>query len=467
MLDRLTATITLGTYAADLQRSRPPHHDDQGTPETNPDFDHLLRGTVHDPTTRRMGGVAGQAGVFSTAEDVAQIRASPARQAALRQRPFPLKQSTLKLMTTPEQPSTAQPGATIFTPDGKTTTGIAVRGFGWDINSAYSRPRGSVFPISGSFGHTGFTGTSLWMDPASDTYVVLLANAIHPRGNSAHLPPPRRSRHRRRQCTRPCSCTQSSSWCAERVKVPSAAATARSTPTDDPAAPPQFCEPTKSCADRHRRSRIHQLRHAQRPRRAQGGHLRIGLLTNQTGLDAHGRRTIDVLRGIGSGIELTTLFSPEHGIFGARTPPTSARKSIPPSGLKVISLYGAKDADSRPKPEDLKNLDAVVIDLQDAGVRFYTYETVLGYFLEAAACEVAHGHPLEIIVLDRPALIGGQAVQGPVSDTAGSYINYMPSLSQRHDAGRAGEVYAARASHECDATREGELSEHAEDDLSG
>ena len=95
--------------------------------------------------------------------------------------PFPLKQATLKLMTQPEQPATAVAGATIFTADGKTTTGIAARGFGWDINSAFSRPRGEVFPI-GSFGHTGFTGTSLWMDPGSDTFVVILANAIHPRG---------------------------------------------------------------------------------------------------------------------------------------------------------------------------------------------------------------------------------------------------------------------------------------------
>ena len=91
-------------------------------------------------------------------------------------------------MTTPQQPPTAENTATIFTPDGTPAKGVATRGFGWDINSAFSRPRGAVFPTSGaglvaSFGHTGFTGTSLWMDPASDTYVILLANAIHPRGN--------------------------------------------------------------------------------------------------------------------------------------------------------------------------------------------------------------------------------------------------------------------------------------------
>jgi uncharacterized protein YbbC (DUF1343 family) len=157
-----------------------------------------------------------------------------------------------------------------------------------------------------------------------------------------------------------------------------------------------------------------------------GGKLRVGLLTNQTGLDAQGKRTIDVLRGVGNGIELVRLFSPEHGIFGAKDSTEIGTEVDPASGLKVTSLYGAKDADRRPKPEYLKDLDAVVIDLQDAGVRFYTYETVLGYFVEAAVCEENAGHELKLIVLDRPALVGGMAVQGPVSDIAASYINYMP-----------------------------------------
>ena len=164
-----------------ISRTAPTAHDDQGSAATNPDYDHLLRGTVHDPTTRRMGGVAGHAGVFSTAGDVALFAQALLDRLAGRRSDFPLQQATLKLMTQPEQPSTAVAGATIFTADGKTTTGVATRGFGWDINSAFSRPRGEVFPI-GSFGHTGFTGTSLWMDPGSDTFVVLLANAIHPRG---------------------------------------------------------------------------------------------------------------------------------------------------------------------------------------------------------------------------------------------------------------------------------------------
>ena len=374
----------------------PTQHDNEGTAETNPDFDHLLRGTVHDPTTRRMGGVAGQAGVFSTADDVALFAQGLLDRLAGRPSNFPLKRETLQLMTTPQQPKTAQGGATIFNQDGQTTTGVAQRGFGWDINSAFSRPRGSVFPI-GSFGHTGFTGTSLWMDPTSDTYVILLANSVHPRGNSPISP--------------------------LRGEVATAAAKALHLYDDAKS------ERTLTGIDVLEATNFAALKEAAA---RNGGHLRIGLLTNQTGVDAQGRRTIDVLRGIGNGIELTTLFSPEHGIFGAKDSTNIGQEVDPVSGRKVISLYGAKDSDRRPKPADLWSLDAVVIDMQDAGVRFYTYETVLGYFLEASACQTRRGHPFKIVVLDRPDPIGGAAVQGPMSDPeATSYLNYYP-LPIRH-----------------------------------
>jgi SSS family transporter len=381
----------------------PTTHDDQGTAETNPDFDHLLRGTVHDPTTRRMGGVAGQAGVFSTADDMALFAQALLDRLAGRPSNFPLKRETLQLMTQPEQPKTAQSGATIFTPDGKTTTGVAQRGFGWDINSAFSRPRGAIFPTTGtavptagagvpaSFGHTGFTGTSLWLDPASDTYVILLANAIHPRGNPPISP----------------------------LRGEVATTAARALLSMHTLTGIDVLEATNFAALKDATAR-------------NDGHLRIGLLTNQTGLDAQGRRTIDVLRGVGGGIELTTLFSPEHGIFGAKDSTEIGPEVDPASGLTVISLYGAKDADRRPKPEDLKNLDAVVIDLQDAGVRFYTYETVLGYFLQAAGQEDYRGHKFDIVVLDRPNPLGGVAVQGAVSDyEKSSYINFA-RLPLRH-----------------------------------
>ena len=397
----------------------PTQHDNEGTPETNPDFDHLLRGTVHDPTTRRMGGVAGHAGVFSTAEDVSKFAQALLDKLLYDKGPFPLKQSTLKLMTTPEQPATAQSGATIFTPDGKPTTGVAVRGFGWDINSAYSRPRGEVFPI-GSFGHTGFTGTSLWMDPGSDTYVILLANAIHPRGN----PPisPLRGEIATDVAKALGLGQQSSTSAPPSTTVILSEA---KNPRISPEVPQTSAPPSRTLTgiDVLESTNFAALKDLAAKH---NNHLRIVLLTNQTGIDSRGRRTIDILRTAGSGIELVKLFSPEHGIFGAKDSENIGQEVDPTTGLKVTSLYGPKDSDKRPKPEDLKDLDAVVIDLQDAGVRFYTYESVLGYFIEATACEAAGNHTLQIIVLDRPALIGGLAVQGPVSDTAASYINYMP-----------------------------------------
>jgi CubicO group peptidase (beta-lactamase class C family) len=187
-----------------LARIAPTAHDDESAadPGKNPDYDHLLRGTVHDPTSRRMGGVAGHAGVFSTAHDVSIYAQALLDRLAGRPSTFPMGQATLALMTSPQQPGhTAQQveaannaarAAILKTPNSAdplvaprypAIRGQNLHGFGWDIDTAYSKPRGVVFPI-GSFGHTGFTGTMLWMDPGSDTYVILLANAVHPRGNA-------------------------------------------------------------------------------------------------------------------------------------------------------------------------------------------------------------------------------------------------------------------------------------------
>jgi CubicO group peptidase (beta-lactamase class C family) len=171
-------------------------------PSKNPDYGYLLRGTVHDMTARRMGGVAGHAGVFSTAGDAGIFAQALLDRLAGRPSNFPLQQATLQLMTTPQQPGhTAQqlqaannatraaiaktPNKTypLLAPHYPAINGQNLRGFGWDIDTWLSSPRGTVFPI-GSFGHTGFTGTSFWIDPRSDTYVVLLTNAIHVRGST-------------------------------------------------------------------------------------------------------------------------------------------------------------------------------------------------------------------------------------------------------------------------------------------
>ena len=193
-----------GTWNVDLlPRIAPTARDEEGRadPVKNPDLDHLLRGTVQDTTARRVGGVAGHAGVFSTAHDVSIFAQALLDRLAGRPSEFPLAQKTLESMTSPQQPghsaqqlgaanaatraalasrpSTADP---LLAPHYPAITGENLRGFGWDIDTADSTARGAIFPI-GSFGHTGFTGTSLWMDPGSDTYVVLLSNSIHVRGS--------------------------------------------------------------------------------------------------------------------------------------------------------------------------------------------------------------------------------------------------------------------------------------------
>jgi CubicO group peptidase (beta-lactamase class C family) len=130
----------------------------------------VLRAVVHDPTARRMGGVAGHAGLFTTATNLARFARMMLNQGELDGvRIF--RPETVSLMTSVQSPA-----------------GIpAKRGFGWDIDSAYSRPRGDIFPVS-SYGHTGFTGTSLWIDPHSKTFCILLTNRLHPDGKGNVLP---------------------------------------------------------------------------------------------------------------------------------------------------------------------------------------------------------------------------------------------------------------------------------------
>jgi CubicO group peptidase (beta-lactamase class C family) len=198
------AACPAGTWSTDLlPRIAPTAHDEEGRadPGKNPDLDHLLWGTVHDTTARRMGGVAGHAGVFSTAHDVSIFAQALLDRLAGRPSEFPLTQTTLELMTTPQQPGhtprqleaannatreaiARRPNARdpMLAPRYPAIPGQNLRGFGWDIDTPLSGPRGMVFPV-GSFGHTGFTGTSIWIDPGSNSYIVLLANSIHTRGS--------------------------------------------------------------------------------------------------------------------------------------------------------------------------------------------------------------------------------------------------------------------------------------------
>ena len=144
---------------------------------------------------------------------------------------------------------------------------------------------------------------------------------------------------------------------------------------------------------------------------------RIGLITNHTGVDSEGRRTIDVLAHA-KGVELVALFSPEHGILGrADAPVTSAKDTA--TGLPIYSLYGET---RRPTDAMLKGIDVLVFDMQDAGVRFYTYIATMAYCME----EAAKRH-LRFVVLDRPDPLGGEVIEGPMLDHDQlSFVGYFP-----------------------------------------
>jgi uncharacterized protein YbbC (DUF1343 family)/CubicO group peptidase (beta-lactamase class C family) len=360
----------------------------------------MLRGVVHDPTSRRMGGVAGHAGLFSTAGDVAIYAQNLLDRLAGRSSSFPLKQLTLEKMTAPGQPA----------------NGTALRGLGWDIESPFSSNRGELFPV-GSFGHTGFTGTSVWMDPSSDTYVVLMTNAVYPNGPTGI------------NGVRASVANLVAQWV--KARNPSPLMAQRTGYNESVAGERRWQDRNGNVStgiDVLEETHFAELaalaaRH--------GGTLRLGLLTNQTGLDKQGRRTIDVLQHDAAravpGLQLRLLFSPEHGIAGALDKEGIANSKDAASGLTVVSLYGATPAQLHPAPETLRTLDAVIIDLSDAGVRFYTYEALVRYFLEAAGQTKT-----DIVVLDRPDLVGGALVQGPVSDVGrDSYVNAGP-LPVRH-----------------------------------
>ena len=143
---------------------------------------------------------------------------------------------------------------------------------------------------------------------------------------------------------------------------------------------------------------------------------RVGLITNQTGLDSQGRRTIDVLAHA-DGVKLVALFSPEHGIEG-KVDATVGNATDAATGLPIYSLYGDT---KRPTDQMLQGIDTLVFDVQGAGVRFYTFITTMGYCMEAAS-----KHQIAFFVLDRPDPLGGEKIQGPMLDPERmSFVGYF------------------------------------------
>ncbi|HEU4873852.1 MAG TPA: exo-beta-N-acetylmuramidase NamZ domain-containing protein [Pyrinomonadaceae bacterium] len=349
-----------------------------------------LRGQVHDPTSYRMNGVAGHAGLFSTANDLAiycQMILSGGSYGGVRV----LSPLTVAQMTRPR----------IVSSSGNT------RGLGWDINTSYSTNRGELFPL-GSFGHTGFTGTSIWIDPASEMFVVFLSNRVHPDGKGDVGP-------LRGRVASIVASSVTDPVVVERAREQSASYYA------------EVVKGLRQFAFRDEGSGssakvLTGIDVLERDNFKQLAGMRVGLVTNHTGRNREGRQTIDVLSKA-PGVKLVALFSPEHGIRGLADENVSDSKDEA-TGLPIYSLYGET---RRPKPEQLKDLDALVYDIQDIGARFYTYISTLGYLLEEAVKV-----KLPVFVLDRPNPIGGVDVEGPIADSDKlSFISYH-TIPTRH-----------------------------------
>jgi uncharacterized protein YbbC (DUF1343 family)/CubicO group peptidase (beta-lactamase class C family) len=344
----------------------------------------MLQGTVHDPTARRMGGVAGHAGLFTTASDLARFCRMMLKGGSLDGvRVF--KPETVKLMTSVQSRANVP----------------SRRGLGWDIDSGYSRPRGRHFPL-GSYGHTGFTGTCLWIDPFSQTFWILLSNRVHPDGKGNVLPLQ----------------AALASLAAEAVVGFNFAGVIALPPRVSPeaVATPSTNRPRIDVAQVLNGIDV-LIQQNFAPLKGK----RVGLITNHTGVDRHRNSTIDLLRAAPD-VKLVALFSPEHGIRGALDEKISDSVDEK-TGLPIYSLYGQNRS---PNPEQVQHLDALVFDIQDVGCRFYTYISTMGLCLEAAAKA-----KLKFFVLDRVNPIGGAVTDGPVLNGETSFTGFHP-IPVRH-----------------------------------
>jgi uncharacterized protein YbbC (DUF1343 family)/CubicO group peptidase (beta-lactamase class C family) len=325
-----------------------------------------LRGVVHDDTSRYMGGVAGHAGLFTTADDLAkfaQMMIDGGESDGTRL----FAASTIEKFTSPQSPAD-QP---------------ILRGLGWDIDSPFSSNRGDLFPI-GSYGHTGFTGTSLWIDPTSRSYVILLANSVHP--------------HRGKSLTSLRARIATIAAASFGITAPGVTLTGYNETIVGPGLH-RVVEPKAEV--------LTGLDVLAEENFARLAGYRIGVITNHTGLSRDGKRNIDLM--LAAGIKIAAVFSPEHGLAVTEDQENVADSKDSATGLPVISLYAGPTR--RLTPQMLEGVDALVFDIQDVGARFYTYSCTMLSSME----EAAKKH-LPFYVLDRPNPITGVHVEGPVLD---------------------------------------------------
>ncbi len=332
--------------------------------EIDTDTGQPMRGVVDDPTARYMGGVAGDAGLFTTADDLAKYASMLLGNGEFEGTRI-FDTATVKKFTEPATPAD-QP---------------ILRALGWDMDSPFASNRGELYPI-GSFGHTGYTGTSMWMDPVTNSFVIVMTNVVHPKHGH--------------------------SLSSFRSRIATAVAAHYGMAMPNTVALTGYVE-TITMAGVHRviarnGQTLTGLDVLEQQSFADLKGKRIGLITNQTGLDRQGSRNVDAM--LSAGVKVVKLFSPEHGIRGDRdSEVTNGRDDK--TGLPVVSLY--RPNERRLTAQQLEGTDAIVFDIQDVGARFYTYSCTMLYALEASA--KAHR---AFYVLDRPNPITGTHVEGPV-----------------------------------------------------
>jgi uncharacterized protein YbbC (DUF1343 family)/CubicO group peptidase (beta-lactamase class C family) len=363
-----------------------------------------IKGKVHDPRAYAMNGVAGHAGLFSTAEDLAiygQMMLGKGRRGDVRI----LSELTFEEMLRPRDIDGSK------------------RMLGWDNYTGYSRNRGELMSDR-AFGHGGFTGTSMWIDPELDLYVIFLGDRLHPDGKGEvndlagrigsmacgalnDLPEHRAPRQVRTLAKAP----PLNVVVAKATEIEPAP---NSPEKSEPAPARSKKEKTKEAAPQEEPKAIGEVKGLRlgidmlvanefKPLKKK----RVGLITNQTGVDSTGVTTIDRLHNAPD-VKLVALFSPEHGIRGVLDHDDIPDSVDEKTGLPIYSLYGKR---RWPTKAQLEELDALVFDVQDVGVRYYTNTATMALSMKAAA-EAGK----EFYVLDRPDPIGGEIIEGPLLD---------------------------------------------------
>lgn len=334
-----------------------------------------MRGEVHDPRAYALTGVAGHAGLFSTADDLARY-ATMMLDGGRFDGVQILEEQMFKRMTTP-----------LDIPRGR-------RALGWDVKTGYSSNRSDLMSTT-AFGHGGFTGTGIWIDPAQNLFVIFLSNRVHPDGKG------------------------SVNQLIGRVGTVASAAIVPALPqgalplsAQIQAMPVTTDTEVLNGIDVLQRNGFLTLK----------GHS-VGLITNQTGLNREGVSSVRLLYEA-DGVAMKALFSPEHGLEGKLDIPKIGDQLDSTTGLKVFSLYG----DTRtPTAESLQGIDTLVFDIQDIGCRFYTYVSTMGNAMKAAG-----ESKIRFVVLDRVNPIGGTVVQGPVLDEGAESFVGFHSLPVRY-----------------------------------